>query len=522
MARTGPHQSAGANGTRFGESQAGAATSQTPGTTLKEGAVIDGKYRLDSLLGEGGMGTVWAARNLQLDVAVAIKLLRPGRDQALLSERLKIEARAAARLVHPAIVRIFDVDTSEAGDPFIVMELLKGESLASVMDRGRLSGESAVQLLLPIAEGLGLAHARGIVHRDLKPQNVHLAEDGERIQPKLLDFGIAKLMSGALPSGNLTETGVTVGSPDYMSPEQARGSNDVDHRADVWSFCVVLYEAVTGATPFEGDNYNALMRAIVEDEPAPLDADIDPGLSELISWGLAKDRSLRPGSIQELGRELARWLIDRGVNEDVCGASLGPKWITRVAQKSAPVIMADAPDGSKAPLVTTKPPPIVRSDTLVSPRYPSLIVRDSTPQVGGTASKKPRSLRPWLIVGGLLLVGVGSAWALSGSGASSVPTPAVSVVVVPAASVLEPLATSRSEAAPSPVQIATTAPEPPSVPAKPASRNSTPDSSNSASRSAGSVKARDGKIRSDADKAAPAAQPARDEHDERRELLQAY
>jgi hypothetical protein len=283
----------------------------------------------------------------------------------------------------------------------------------------------------------------------------------------------------------------------------------------------VLYEAVTGATPFEGDNYNALMRAIVEDEPAPLDADIDPGLSELISWGLAKDRALRPGSIQELGRELARWLLDRGVNEDVCGAPLGPKWITRVAQKSAPVIMADAPDGPKAPLVTTRPPPIVRSDTLVSPRYPSLVIRDSTPQVGGAIGKQPRSVRPWLLVGGLLLVGVGSAWALTGTVASSVPKPAVSVVVVPAASVLAPLATSRSEAAP-PVQIATTAPEPPSAPAKPASSNSTPNSSNSASLSAGSAKARDTKIRSDAVKAAPAAQPARDVHDERRELLQAY
>ena len=267
-----------APGTRFGESavDSGAASADRAGR-LRAGSVIEGKYRLERVLGEGGMGAVWCAQHLQLDLPVAIKLLRAGPDLALLGERFKIEARAAAQLVHPAIVRVFDIDTTEQGEPFIVMELLRGESLSDLLDRGRLSGVTAVQTLLPIAEALVLAHGKGIVHRDLKPPNVFLAEEDERLQPKLVDFGIAKLTSAAEAAGSLTVTGVPLGSPDYMSPEQARGSHDVDHRADIWSFSVLLYEAISGNTPFGGDNYNALMRAIVEDEPAPLhlDANID-------------------------------------------------------------------------------------------------------------------------------------------------------------------------------------------------------------------------------------------------------
>jgi serine/threonine-protein kinase len=185
----------GGGGTRFGDgllSPPSAPEHYQP--PLSTGAVIDGKYRLERLLGEGGMGAVWRAHHLQLDLPVAIKLLRAGSEQsASLSERLKIEARAAAQLSHAAIVRVFDVDTAETGEPYIVMELLSGESLSNVLDRGRLSPVSAVQILLPIAEGLALAHGKGIVHRDLKPHNVFMVDDADRLQPKLLDFGIAKL-----------------------------------------------------------------------------------------------------------------------------------------------------------------------------------------------------------------------------------------------------------------------------------------------------------------------------------------
>jgi eukaryotic-like serine/threonine-protein kinase len=269
MAGSASKEGFGGEGTRF-ENDASEPGQPEPGRQLGPGDVLRGKYRIERLIGEGGMGSVWQALHLQLDLPVALKLLRAERDKALLTERMKLEARASARLVHPAIVRVFDIDATDSGEPFIVMELLDGESLAELLDRGRLSGVSAVQTLLPIAEALSLAHAKGIIHRDIKPHNVFLAKDGERLQPKLLDFGIAKLTGAAQRPGNLTDTGVAVGSPDYMSPEQARGQSDLDYRADIWQFSVVLYEAVAGRTPYDGDNYNALMRAIVEDEPSPL------------------------------------------------------------------------------------------------------------------------------------------------------------------------------------------------------------------------------------------------------------
>ncbi|HYQ16315.1 MAG TPA: serine/threonine-protein kinase, partial [Polyangiaceae bacterium] len=208
----------------------------------RRGSLLAGKYRLESLLGEGGMACVWRAHNEALDVPVALKLLRAGPSNLRLPQRLRQEARAAARLVHPSIVRVFDVGVADDGEPFIVMELLHGSSLADELGGGKIGSLRAVQLLLPIAEALTVAHAEGIVHRDLKPENVFLATSGERLQPKLLDFGIAKLHRASAVAAKLTEVGTTLGSPSYMSPEQVRG-DDVDYRADIWSFCVVLYEA---------------------------------------------------------------------------------------------------------------------------------------------------------------------------------------------------------------------------------------------------------------------------------------
>jgi eukaryotic-like serine/threonine-protein kinase len=304
----------------------------TASETNAEGSVIARKYRLESLLGEGGMGSVWRAFNLQLEVPVALKLLRSDLAATELGERLRVEARAAAKLVHPSIVRVFDIGESESGEPFIVMELLSGESLSSMLARGPLPAVNAVQLLLPIAEALSLAHSRGVVHRDLKPDNVFIATEGSVLQPKLLDFGIAKVTSGAIAGGpSLTQTGTLLGSPDYMSPEQAYALPDVDERADVWAFSVVLYEALAGFTPFQGDSVGAVLRSVVRDEPQPLEtvAGIDSELAAIVRRGLTKDRDARPASIFELGRELAAWLFARGVQEDVSGASLEAKWLGR-------------------------------------------------------------------------------------------------------------------------------------------------------------------------------------------------
>jgi eukaryotic-like serine/threonine-protein kinase len=308
---------------------------ETGPARLGRGSVLAGKYRLEMLLGEGGMGFVWSAYNVELEAPVAVKLLRASPNSKRLAERLRFEARATARLVHPSIVRVLDVATTDGGEPFIVMELLTGETLSDALLRGPMSGERAVQLLLPIAEALALAHAHGIVHRDLKPDNVFLSTDGERLQPKLLDFGIAKLGFGQSPLTKLTEDGTVLGSPLYMSPEQVSGEG-VDQRGDIWSFCVVLYKALTGRAPFGGADRRAVMDAILTELPAPIPeaAHVHPELARLVHWGMCKDRTRRPSSIQELARELARWLLSQGITEDACGAPLVGKWLPHATSTS--------------------------------------------------------------------------------------------------------------------------------------------------------------------------------------------
>jgi eukaryotic-like serine/threonine-protein kinase len=287
------------------------------------------------------MGSVWAAHHEQLDSRVAIKVIRSDSNRTELGPRLLQEARAAAKLGHPAIVRVFDVGQTTEGDPFIVMELLEGQSFGALLaQERRLSAVDAVQLLLPIADALRVAHAKGIVHRDIKPDNVFLVRDETGVQPKLLDFGIAKLGQLELDSqvtelpmisSQLTQRGAIVGSPDYMAPEQARGEQDIDRRADIWSFCVVLYEAISGRAPFDAEDYQGLLRAIVTATPPPLTQALaaDSELSQIVATGMAKDRSRRFQSMQELGEQLARWLLRQGVLEDASGSSLEVKWIQR-------------------------------------------------------------------------------------------------------------------------------------------------------------------------------------------------
>jgi serine/threonine-protein kinase len=298
-------------------------------TPYEPGYMIADKYELESIIGQGGMGAVWRARNVALDSPVAIKVVRASGDRAALRGRLMQEARAAAKLAHPAIVKVFDVGQTENGDPFIVMELLTGSSLGSIIaSEGTLSTVQAVRILLPIIDALWLAHGKGIVHRDIKPDNVFIVQHEGTIQPKLVDFGIVKVQA-AEGSGQLTQGGVVLGSPDYMSPEQARGQDDVDLRSDIWSLCVVLYEVIASRTPFEGNNYNALLRQIVETAPSSLRqlAVADDALSAIVERGLSKQRQGRFGSMGELGRALATWLVSQGVHEDICGTTVETKWL---------------------------------------------------------------------------------------------------------------------------------------------------------------------------------------------------
>ncbi|HEX5101134.1 MAG TPA: serine/threonine-protein kinase [Polyangiaceae bacterium] len=324
------------------------------------GVIVEQKYELVRLLGEGGMGSVWVAKNLTLDCHVALKLMRADLAQAVpgAGERMLTEARAAASIHHPAIVQIFDFGRTRDGDPFISMELLDGESLSATLKRReRLPATKAIQVLMPIADALVVAHSRGVVHRDLKPDNILLARlaDG-RVQPKILDFGIAKREASGSPK--LTLDGTVLGSPAYMSPEQARGQTDIDLRVDVWAFSVMLYELVTGCTPFAGESYNALLYSIVGTEPLTLAEHgiDDPELWAILARGMDKERETRFGSMRAIGRELARYLLNRKVKTDIAQGPLKP-WLEASVRPQAalPSVFASlAPSGS----MSDRPPTV--------------------------------------------------------------------------------------------------------------------------------------------------------------------
>lgn len=317
---------------------------ELPNRSYRAGTIIAGKYELVRPLGEGGMGTVWVARNLALESHVALKLLRADFAGEDAGDRLLQEARVAARLGHAAIVRVFDFGQTSHGEPFIVMDLLEGETLAArLAARGRMDPVKAVQILLPVLDALAMAHERGIVHRDLKPENIFLAREAGRTQPKVVDFGIATA-DLAVTKNTVTRQGTAVGSPGYMSPEQARGSPTIDAKVDIWAACIVLYECITGQPAFHGENYNALMRAIVEDDLVPI-TDVVVGGSELwtiLQRGLQKDPASRWSSAHELGRALAEWLIRQNIDIDISGERLSG-WIEPDSLKSRDLLSVPPP-----------------------------------------------------------------------------------------------------------------------------------------------------------------------------------
>jgi serine/threonine-protein kinase len=237
------------------------------------GAVVADKYRVDRVIGRGGMGAVFQATHLVTDKVVALKCMLPRQDLAPGNvDRFIREARAVARVGHPNIVDVYDVGEHD-GTFFLVMEYLRGRSLREVMQRGPLPEGALLRSLLPAMRGVQAAHRRGVVHRDLKPENIFLCcdPDGELLEAKVLDFGISKI-NGQAGGGlhSITRTGAVMGTPFYMSPEQAEDSSTVDERTDIYSFGVILYEALAGELPYKAESLTALLLRITRGDALPL------------------------------------------------------------------------------------------------------------------------------------------------------------------------------------------------------------------------------------------------------------
>ena len=353
------------------------------------GAILNGKYRLGRELGRGGMGQVFAATNMLLEAPVAIKVLHAGaKPSRALANRFLQEARAAAQVRHPNIVSVLDIGQDEAtGALFIVQEFLQGRDLKRhIAQFGAMAPRDALELLMPVMRALSFAHGKGVVHRDLKPDNIFLCDTPEGIVPKIIDFGIAKMTDAQGVSAQMTHTAQMLGTPYYMSPEQARGDRAVDHRADVWSLGVVLYHMLTRRHPHEGATANLIITHIIAQPPTPVTVyapTLPASVVGLVDAALRYDAAMRTPSMD------AFWEATRG-----CLVALGT---TPEALPSRPSI---------AKIEAAQP----HAPALPSPADGPTIA----PQVMGTAQEAPQRSNRAVVAMGLLafcLVGVAGGYA---------------------------------------------------------------------------------------------------------------
>ena len=275
---------------------------------VREGDILTGKYRVERVLGVGGMGVVVAAHHIQLDERVAIKFLRPeALGNAETVARFAREARAAVKIKSEHVARVIDVGTLETGAPYIVMEYLDGGDLGAWLEqRGALPVEQAVEFILHACEAIAVAHGLGIVHRDLKPSNLFcIRQPDGLLSIKVLDFGISKVtgLAGSAPDVRMTRTNTVFGSPLYMAPEQMLSAREADTRTDIWALGAILYELLAGKSPFDGDTLPEVYARISTQAPPPLGdrrPDLPPGIEQVILKCLEKDRSRRYQNVAEL------------------------------------------------------------------------------------------------------------------------------------------------------------------------------------------------------------------------------
>src|SRR5258706_2857144 len=362
-------------------------SSDFEGLDLKQGDMLAGKFRVERVLGSGGMGVVVEATHVTLKDRVALKFLRAARfADDITIRRFLQEAQAAAKIKSPHVARVVDVGTLENGSPYMVMEFLEGMDLGTLLEQsGVLPVEIAVSYVLQTCEALAAAHAARIIHRDIKPSNLFLTQGPDRAPViKVLDFGISKLLDANSLSGSITETQRAMGSPSYMAPEQMRSARKVDGRADIWSTGVVLYELLTGQLPFTAETIPELYALILDvtSVPRPMRTDRDDlpeELERIVLKCLAKDPDRRFRDVAELAEALSPY-----------GPELGPRSAARTRRiieaggsRVGIPISSETPDPLQAPVLSS--PDEAKSPTRDKPGRTATSFSDTRPpQLGGT------------------------------------------------------------------------------------------------------------------------------------------
>jgi serine/threonine-protein kinase len=444
---------------------------------VQEGDLLAGKYRVEKVLGFGGMGVVVSAFRTDLEQRVAVKFLgQAAAERPDAAERFRREARAAAKIRSEHVARVLDVGTLDSGLPYMVMEFLEGNDISDELRRvERLPMLEAVDFILQATEALAEAHAAGVVHRDLKPGNLFLARraDGSR-RVKVLDFGISKALTGSsVEELSLTKTAALIGSPLYMAPEQMRSAKDVDTRADIWSLGAMLYEMLTGQPPYTGESIPQLCAALLHDDPIPLRQhrpEIPEGLEQAVLRCLMKDRNHRFPTVFELGRALLPYAQpDSRIHVERAERVLGVTDVTMSGM--TPLTQPGSLPQSSVPAMSVPITPLhVTPMGAVQPIDPTV---NSWGQSGLVAAPKRRGRL--LAIGGVaaLLAAAGGLWAARSASSSPDAKPAGSSTAEPGVTVAkvappvvpsEPVLASPAGASPTPAESAAIA----GTPASPA------------------------------------------------------
>jgi serine/threonine protein kinase len=395
------------------------------------GSVVNGKYRLTRLLGDGGMGSVYEAQHAVLGTRVAIKVLHPELARRTgLVERFLQEARVAAQIRSPYVVHVIDVDRTADGHAYIVMDLLEGEPLSSVLERQhKLPVATACQYVLQILEALEAAHALGVIHRDLKPENVFVTFVGGRPVLKLIDFGIAKARRADQQQKNLTVAGVVMGTAEYMAPEQARSADKVDARADIYAAGVMLYEMIAGTRPVSGEDARVIAFKVEQGEIVPLvrvAPDVPREIAGLVHRAMAARPELRFATATEMRLALEKARRAGTAVMAAAGSTSLPASLPTVAglQQARSTSATSGEPPESAPVHTMRAPPIVSA--LALPAYGGAALPAGPPAGDGRQGRRGRRgpIVAMVAIPVLLGAGVVAILAATGTWASSNAAPA--------------------------------------------------------------------------------------------------